>query len=85
MAEQDTRIKALRLSKNFGFQRSILANFMHTQGDAVMQLDADLQDPPEMLEVFLKEWERGCLVVYGVRKKRMESYFLTLFRRLLGH
>ena len=32
---------------------------MHTQGDAVMQLDADLQDPPEMLEVFLKEWERG--------------------------
>ena len=82
LAEQDRRVKALRLSRNFGFQRSILANFMHTQGNAVMQLDADLQDPPEMLEVFLKEWERGYLVVYGVRKKRMESYFLTLFRKV---
>ena len=81
LAEQDSRVKALRFSKNFGFQRSILANYMHTQGDAVMQLDADLQDPPELLEVFLEEWENGYLVVYGIRKKRMESYLLTWFRK----
>ena len=49
---KDKRIKAIKLSKNFGFQKSILANYMHTNGDAVMQIDADLQDPPELLEFF---------------------------------
>ncbi len=47
------------LSRNYGFQRSILANYMHTKGDAVMQIDADLQDPPEMLEEFLLAGRKG--------------------------
>lgn len=81
LSKVDKRVKAIRFSKNFGFQRSILANFMHTSGNAVMQIDADLQDPPEMLEIFFENWKRGYQVVYGVRKKRPENIFLHNFRR----
>lgn len=81
LAEKDHRIKAIRFSKNFGFQRSILANYMHTRGDAIMQIDADLQDPPELLEVFFEHWQRGYQVVYGIRKKRPEGVILHAFRR----
>lgn len=80
LAAQDARIRALKFSRNFGFQKSILANYLHTRGEAVMQLDADLQDPPEMLESFLKEWEQGYKVVYGIRKSRPESYLMSMFR-----
>ncbi|MFS8055586.1 glycosyltransferase family 2 protein [Rhizobium sp. BR 317] len=81
LAERDTRVKAIRFSKNFGFQRSILANYLHTRGEAVMQVDADLQDPPEMLEQFFELWQKGYHVVYGVRRGRPESLFISKFRR----
>ena len=82
LAEKDKRIRAIRFAKNFGFQRSILANYLHTRGAAVMQVDADLQDPPEMLEAFFEKWKAGFLVVYGIRCKRPEGAFLHAFRRL---
>lgn len=82
LAAQDPRIRAIRFSKNVGFQRSILANYMHARGDAVMQLDADLQDPPELLEQFFDYWKSGYAVVYGVRRRRRESPALNGFRRL---
>ncbi len=82
LSEQDARIRALRFSKNFGFQNSILANYLHTRGDAVMQIDADLQDPPELLEKFFELWQQGYKVVYGVRIKRPDSFLLAAFRRL---
>jgi len=82
LARKDNRIRAIRFSKNFGFQRSILANYMHANGDAVMQIDADLQDPPELLEIFIEHWQKGYQVVYGIRKKRPESLLLSSFRRL---
>lgn len=82
LARRDARVRAIRFSKNFGFQRSILANYMHTRGDAIMQIDADLQDPPELLEVFFKRWQEGYQVVYGVRKKRQEGIFINGFRKL---
>lgn len=82
LAECDSRVRAIRFSKNFGFQRSILANYMHTRGDAVMQVDADLQDPPEMLEEFYEKWRSGYQVVYGVRKARPEGIFLRAFRKV---
>lgn len=82
LAEKDERVRAVRFSKNYGFQRSILANYLHTRGDAVMQIDADLQDPPEMLETFFDQWKKGYHVVYGIRKKRPESFFLNAFRRI---
>jgi dolichol-phosphate mannosyltransferase len=82
LAARDPRVRAIRFSKNYGFQRSILANYMHTRGDAVMQIDADLQDPPELLEAFFERWQEGFDVVYGVRRKRPESWLLNNFRRL---
>lgn len=78
----DQRVKAIRFAKNVGFQRSILANYMHTRGSAVMQVDADLQDPPELLEEFFDYWQRGFHVVYGVRKKRRENVIINGFRRV---
>lgn len=81
LAKKDARIRAIRFVKNVGFQRSILANYMHTRGDAVMQIDADLQDPPEMLEAFFDLWEKGSQVIYGIRYKRKEGILLNLFRR----
>lgn len=82
LSSQDPRVRAIRFSKNYGFQRSILANYLHTRGDAVMQVDADLQDPPEMLESFFDLWQQGYHVVYGIRKKRPEGMLLNNFRRL---
>ncbi|MBD8601574.1 glycosyltransferase family 2 protein [Pseudomonas sp. CFBP 13727] len=82
LAATDPRVRAIRFSKNYGFQRSILANYMHTSGDAVMQIDADLQDPPELLEAFFERWQEGFDVVYGVRRKRPESWLLNNFRRV---
>ncbi|WJV63234.1 glycosyltransferase family 2 protein [Pectobacteriaceae bacterium CE70] len=82
LAAKDPRVKAIGFSKNYGFQRSILANYMHTKGDAVMQIDADLQDPPEMLESFFELWKQGYHVVYGIREKRPEGWLINGFRKL---
>jgi glycosyltransferase involved in cell wall biosynthesis len=82
LAKADPRVRAIRFSKNFGFQRSILANYLHTRGQAVMQVDADLQDPPEMLEDFFAKWQDGFHVIYGIRRKRPEPLPLHLFRRV---
>lgn len=78
---RDPRVRAIRFSKNVGFQRSILANYMHTRGDAVLQIDADLQDPPELLEQFFDLWEKGYHVVYGIRAKRREGAIVNAFRK----
>jgi glycosyltransferase involved in cell wall biosynthesis len=77
----DPRVRAIRFSRNFGFQRSILANYMHARGDAVMQIDADLQDPPEMLADFFEHWRNGYQVVYGVRRVRPEGALMRGFRK----
>lgn len=81
LAATDPRVRALRFSRNFGFQNSILANYLHTRGDAVMQIDADLQDPPELLEQFFALWKEGYHVVYGIRRKRPEGWALNLIRK----
>jgi len=82
LSSKDDRIKGIRFSKNYGFQRSIFANYIHTSGDAVMQIDADLQDPPEMLSDFFTKWQQGYHVVYGVRKNRIENVFIKTLRRV---
>jgi len=71
LARRDSRVRAIRFSKNVGFQRSILANYMHTRGDAVLQIDADLQDPPELLPDMMQAMRaQDADVVYGVRRSR---------------
>lgn len=81
ISASDPRVRAIRFSRNFGFQNSILANYLHTRGDAIMQIDADLQDPPEMLEQFFDLWQRGYHVVYGIRRKRPEGWLLNTIRK----
>lgn len=73
-ARQDARIRVLRFSRNFGFQRSILVNYLNAHGVAAVQIDADLQDPPELVSDFLRAWESGYKVVYGIRKRRPENF-----------
>ncbi|RYH58384.1 MAG: glycosyltransferase, partial [Alcaligenaceae bacterium] len=55
--------------------------YLHTRGDAVMQIDADLQDPPELLEQFFALWQQGYHVVYGIRRKRPEGWLINLIRK----
>jgi polyisoprenyl-phosphate glycosyltransferase len=78
---RDPRVRVLKLSRNFGFQRSILTNFLHARGQAAIQIDADLQDPPEMILEFLARWEKGFKVVYGVRTHRTENAIFRLARK----
>lgn len=78
--ECDSRVRVFRFSRNFGYQKSILTGYLKARGDALIQLDCDLQDPPEMIVEFLKHWEEGCEVVYGVRTKRQEHWTINLVR-----
>jgi len=68
-------IKGVRLSRNFGHQAAVSAGLRYAKGDVVAVMDADLQDPPELLAQFLSKWREGFDVVYAVRKRRKESFF----------
>jgi polyisoprenyl-phosphate glycosyltransferase len=82
------RWKMVCLARNFGHQVALWTGLTVASGDMVIVLDADLQDPPEMVPQFLKKWAEGCDVVYGVRQKRKESFLKRacyfLFYRLLA-
>jgi glycosyltransferase involved in cell wall biosynthesis len=83
MASVNRRIKIIVNARNFGPFRSTFNALMQAQGDAaVVMLAADLQDPPEMIERFLHEWERGTKVVYGIRRVREEGIVLRAARRV---
>jgi polyisoprenyl-phosphate glycosyltransferase len=83
----DPRFKVLRFSRNFGHQVAISAGIDHATGDAVILMDGDLQDPPEVLPRFIEKWREGFEVVYAIRRKRKENIFkrmaYALFYRLL--
>ena len=81
MAEADRRIKVLRFNRNYGFQRSLLTAYRHASGDAAVQIDCDLQDPPALIAQFVAFWEQGHDVVVGIRRRRRENPALTLGRR----
>jgi len=74
----DQRIKIIELSRNFGKELAMTAGFQAARGDAVIPMDVDLQDPPELIIQFLRKWEAGYEVVVGVRKLRNED---TFFKR----
>jgi dolichol-phosphate mannosyltransferase len=81
LAALDPRIRAYRFSRNFGYQRSILEGLRQARGDAAIEMDADLQDPPELIPEFLRLWEEGHAVVYGVREKRPDPWHIGALRR----
>jgi dolichol-phosphate mannosyltransferase len=79
---RDPRVQLLALSRNYGYQASMVAGMRQAAGDAIMFIDADCEDPPELLPRFLEAWERGHDIVYGIRERRSEPLHLTLARRM---
>src|SRR3954468_12326101 len=70
IAAGDERVKVVTLSRNFGHQAALTAGLEHVRGDAVVMLDADLQDPPEVIPELVERWRGGADVVYAVRQSR---------------
>ncbi len=91
LAASDPRIRVVHLSRNFGHQAALTAGLEHAVGDVVAMIDADLQDPPELIPDMLAQWSQGADVVYAVRKQRegetafklaTASWFYKLFDKL---
>ena len=88
LAISDKNINVIKLSRNFGHQIAITAGIDFARGDAVVVIDADLQDPPEIIKDFVIKWQEGYDVVYGVRENRlgetgMKLFTANLFYRIL--
>lgn len=86
-AGEDQFIKAVRLSRNFGHQTAITCGLDQTQGEVVVILDADLQDPPELIPQMIADWRDGYDVVYGQRRTRAgesaaKKFFAFAFYRI---
>jgi polyisoprenyl-phosphate glycosyltransferase len=82
IAAKDKSVRVLRFARNFGVNKSILTGYRHARGDAAVQIDCDLQDPPTLIPEFIKKWEEGYDVVVGIRRKRDEGHFVELCRRV---
>ncbi|HEX5307747.1 MAG TPA: glycosyltransferase family 2 protein [Solirubrobacteraceae bacterium] len=91
IAAEDPRVRVVHLSRNFGHQAALTAGLEHAVGDVVAMIDADLQDPPELIPRMIEQWEQGSDVVYAVRKQRegetafklaTASWFYKLFDKL---
>ena len=76
LALTDPRVKAVLLSRNFGHQAALSAALDHVTGDAIVLMDGDLQDTPETIFRFVQQHQRGYDVVYAIREKRKESWWL---------
>jgi dolichol-phosphate mannosyltransferase len=89
MTIEDPRFKLVRLSRNFGHQIALTAGLDHAHGDAVIMMDADLQDPPELVPELVQRWREGNKVVYAVRveragESRMKLATARWFYRIMG-
>jgi polyisoprenyl-phosphate glycosyltransferase len=88
LAERDLRVKAIRLSRNHGHQLALTAGLFHCSGRRILVIDADLQDPPELLPAMMAQMDDGADVVYGQRRHRAgethaKRWTAALFYRLL--
>lgn len=88
-ASDDPRVKIVVLSRNFGHQAAITAGLNYVKSDATIVMDADLEDPPELIPQFVKEWESGADVVIGRRTSRQDrgvrGFLFKLFHALIKH
>lgn len=91
-AKSDPRVRVIELSRNFGHQIAITAGMDHSDADATVIIDCDLQDPPEVIADLAAKWREGCDVVYAVRdsregetwlKKLLAAAFYQIFQRLV--
>jgi len=87
-AARDLRFALLEFSRNFGFQAALAAGLAHARGDAIVTMDADLQDPPEVIPELVATWRNGAEVVRAVRRSREETGLrrlgMDLFHKLYG-
>ena len=85
---QDKRVKIIEFSRNFGHQSSVAAGLEHAEGEMVVIMDDDLEDPPEILPKFISKFKEDFDVVYGIRRRRKTSFLhrtaYFLFYRILG-
>ena len=79
LAAQDGQVRVLLFAKNFGHQPAVSAGIAHCTGDASVIIDADLQDPPELIPEMIEKWQEGNEIVYGKRAKRKGE---TAFKKL---
>lgn len=89
IASKDTKAKVISFSRNFGHQAAVSAGVQEASGDAVVIIDADLQDPPELIKDMIVLWKQGYEVVYAKRQKRKGETFFKLitakyFYKFLG-
>jgi len=82
LASDDKMVRGYRFGRNVGYQKSILNNFSLSNGDVVVQLDADLQDPPELIPQMLDLWRTGIKVVSGQRVDRSEGLVKNKIREI---
>lgn len=83
IAKEDKKVKVISFARNFGHQCAVTAGLKYVTGDAIVIIDADLQDPPELIPEMLKLWEEGNEVIYGKRKTREgESKFKLLTAKM---
>ncbi len=90
LAAADPRVGALRLSRNFGKEAALTAGLDHAEGDAVVVIDADLQDPPELIPDMISQWRAGYDVVYATRdardgESRFKRFTAAAFYRTMEH
>lgn len=83
LAAKDPHLTLINHSRNFGAQAAFTSGMIQAKGDAVVLMDGDLQDPPELIEEFVKKWLEGYKVVYGVRRRREQS--MGKFKQWLYH
>jgi glycosyltransferase involved in cell wall biosynthesis len=82
IAAHDKRVKIVSYSRNFGPIKTELVGYQHATGDAVVPYEANLKDPPELILEFIKKWEEGYLVAYGVRTQTKDNFVLRSCRKL---
>ncbi len=76
ICESDSKVKLVDFSRNFGHQLAITAGMNYSSGDSIIVIDADLQDPPEVIPEMIKKWTEGYDIVFGKRQKRKgETFF----------
>lgn len=78
VAAKDERIKVINFSRNFGVMSAFHAGMTVATGDAIVIMDGDLQDPPNMIPEFVRKWKEGFMVVYGIRRSRDEVWYRKL-------
>lgn len=82
LAKKDKRVQVISFSRNFGHQAALLAGMEKATGDIIITIDADLQDPPEIIEKMIREYNQGAEIVFAVRKSRESDNY---FKRSTAH